>query len=261
MTEDRQRVAIVLAASKGLGRACAEVLADQGWDLVVCSRTDEGVAETVEALEARGVRASGIAADVSLAAHLERVFSHVDETFGRLDALVCNAGGPPHGGFLETDDEAWARGFELTLMSVVRAFRVAIPRMQDGGHGRLLVLGSSSARQPIPNLILSNAYRPAILGVVKSLAADLAPGGITVNMVSPGRIETERLQALDATNAERQGVPVEEVRRASQAKIPMGRYGRPQDLAAAVAFLASDEAGYITGQSLLVDGGLVTSLP
>lgn len=256
-----ERVAIVLAASKGLGRACADTLADQGWDLVVCSRTEEGVAATVEDLQDRGVRASGVAADVSVPADLERVFAHADEIFGRLDALVCNAGGPPHGGFDEIDDDGWTRGFELTLMSVVRAFRAAIPRMRAAGHGRLLVLGSSSARQPIPGLILSNAYRPALLGVVKSLAAELAPDAITVNMVSPGRIATERLRTLDVRNAERQGVSVEEVQQASEAKIPMGRYGRPEDLAAAVAFLASDAAGYITGQSLLVDGGLVTSLP
>lgn len=255
------RVAIVLAASKGLGRASAVALADQGWDLVVCSRTEPGVAATVEDLTSRGVQATGVVADVSVAADIEHVFAHADETFGRLDALVCNAGGPPHGGFNDVDDDGWARGFELTLMSMVRAFRAAIPRMQVGGHGRLIVLGSSSARQPIPNLILSNAYRPAILGVVKSLASELAADGITVNMVSPGRIATERLRSLDVRNAERQGMAVEEIERASQARIPIGRYGRPEELAAAVAFLASDAAGYITGQSLLVDGGLVTSLP
>lgn len=256
-----ERVAIVLAASKGLGRGCAEALAGHGWNLVVCSRTQQGVDETVGALEARGVQASGITADVRDPAQLDEVFAHADRTFGRLDALVCNAGGPPHGGFDEIDDDAWRLAFELTLMSVIRAFRSAIPRMREAGHGRLLVLGSSSVRQPLANLILSNAYRPAILGVVKSLAAELAPDGITVNMVSPGRIDTERVQVLDARNAARQGVPVEEVRRASQSRIPMGRYGQPSDLGAMVAFLASDEAGYVTGQSILIDGGLVTSLP
>lgn len=255
------RVAIVLAASKGLGRACAEALADRGWRLVVCSRTEEGVATTVEALEQRGAEATGIVADVGVAADLERVFAHAERRFDRLDALVCNAGGPPHGGFDEIDDDGWERGFQLTLMSVVRSFRAGIERMRAAGHGRLLVLGSSSVRQPIPGLILSSTYRPALLGIVKSLAAELAPDGITVNMVSPGRLATDQVRALDLRNAERQQITLEEVQRASEARIPMGRYGRPEDLAAAVAFLASDEASYITGQSLLVDGGLVTSLP
>lgn len=261
MVDGQRRVAMVLAASKGLGRACAEALAAKGWDLVVCSRTSEGVADTVQALEAAGARAEGIEADVSRAEDVQTVFAHADETFGRLDALVCNAGGPPPGDFLALDDDQWARGFELTLMSAVRAMRAAIPRMREGGYGRLVVLGSSSVRRPIPNLVLSNAYRPALAGVIKSLAVELGPDGITANMVSPGRLETERVGQLDAKNAEKQGKTPEQVKAASEASIPMGRYGRPADLANAVAFLVSDEAGYITGQSLLVDGGMVPTIP
>jgi 3-oxoacyl-[acyl-carrier protein] reductase len=260
MAEGR-RVAVVLAASKGLGRACAQTLAERGWDLVVCSRTAEGVRGTVEALEAAGARAEGVEADVSRAEDIERVFARADEAFGRVDALVCNAGGPPPGDFLALDDGKWERGFELTLMSAVRAMRAAIPRMRSGGFGRLVVLGSSSVRRPIPNLVLSNAYRPALAGVIKSLAVELGPDGITANMVSPGRLETERLRELDAKNAEKRGTTAEEVRAASEASIPMGRYGTPQDLAEAVAFLVSEQAGYITGQSLLVDGGLVPTIP
>jgi 3-oxoacyl-[acyl-carrier protein] reductase len=260
MTDER-RVAVVLAASKGLGRACAEVLAARGWDLVVCSRTGEGVRDTVEVLTAAGVRAEGVEADVSRAEDIERVFARADEAFGRVDALVCNAGGPPPGDFLSLDDDDWARGYELTLMSAVRALRAAIPRMRAGGYGRLVVLGSSSVRRPIPNLVLSNAYRPAIAGLVKSLAVELGPDGITANMVSPGRIETERLRQLDQKNAEKRGVDADEVRNASIASIPMGRYGAPEELAEAVAFLVSEQAGYITGQSLLVDGGLVPTIP
>jgi 3-oxoacyl-[acyl-carrier protein] reductase len=258
---DQRRVAVVLAASKGLGRACAEVLAKQGWDLVVCSRTADGVRDTVDALTALGARAEGVEADVSRAEDIERVFAHADGTFGRVDALVCNAGGPPPGDFLSLDDDDWARGYELTLMSAVRALRAAIPRMREGGYGRLVVLGSSSVRRPIPNLVLSNAYRPAIAGLMKSLAVELGPDGITANMVSPGRIETERLRQLDAKNAEKRGVDADEVRKASIASIPMGRYGAPEELAEAVAFLVSEQAGYITGQSLLVDGGLVPTIP
>ena len=261
MTDGQRRVAVVLAASQGLGRACAETLAGRDWDLVVCSRSDEGVEETVGALQALGANASGVAADVSVADDIGSVFAHADERFGRVDALVCNAGGPPPGGFLALDDDAWARGFDLTLMSAVRAIRAAIPRMRAGGYGRLLVLGSSSVRQPIPNLVLSNAYRPALAGIIKSLAVELGPEGITANMVSPGRLDTARVQSLDAKAGERQGITPEQARANSEAKIPMGHYGQPQDLAEAVAFLASEQAGYITGQSLLVDGGLVPTIP
>lgn len=261
MSDNTGRVAVVLAASKGLGRACAEALADDGWTLVVCSRTDEGVEETVKALRARGASASGVAADVATVGGIEAVFAHVDATHDRLDALVCNAGGPPPGAFLSLDDEAWARGYELTLMSVVRSVRHAVPRMRRTGYGRLIVLGSSSVRRPIPNLVLSNAYRPALAGIVKSLAVELGPDGITANMVSPGRINTDRVRELDAKAAERQQVTPEQARTASESTIPMGRYGDPAELAAAVVFLASSGAGYVTGQSLLVDGGLVPTIP
>jgi 3-oxoacyl-[acyl-carrier protein] reductase len=261
MTNDDQRVAVVLAASKGLGRACAETLADRGWRLVVCSRTDDGVADTVRDLEAAGAEAAGVVADVSRAEDIDRVFAHADERFGRLDALICNAGGPPPGDFASLDDDAWLRGYELTLMSAVRAMRAAIGRMRASGYGRIVVLGSSSVRKPIENLVLSNAYRPALDGIVKSLAVELGPDAITVNMVSPGRLDTERVRGLDAKAAERQGVSADEARAASESAIPMGRYGKPDDLAEAVAFLTSEQAGYITGQSLLVDGGMVPTLP
>ena len=261
MGTDQRRTAVVLAASKGLGRACAETLASEGFDLVVCSRTQEGVDDTVAALTSLGARAVGTPADVSDPADLEAVFATADDTFGRVDALVCNAGGPPPGGFMSLDDDAWTRGFELTLMSAIRAMRLAIPRMQAAGYGRLVVLGSSSVRRPIPNLVLSNAYRPAIAGVIKSLAVELGPDGITANMVSPGRLATARVRELDGKAAEKQGTTEEEARAASEATIPMGRYGQPEDLAHAVAYLVSEKAGYVTGQSLLVDGGLVPTLP
>lgn len=261
MADELRRVAVVLAASRGLGRACAETLAGRGWDLVVCSRTREGVEDTVRVLERAGAAAHGVDADVSGAEGITRVFAKADNAFGRVDALICNAGGPPPGGFMSLMDEDWARGFDLTLMSAVRAIRAAVPRMRAGGYGRVIVLGSSSVRRPIPNLVLSNAYRPALAGVIKSLAIELGPDGITANMVSPGRLDTDRVRQLDARSAEQNGISVEEVRASSEASIPLGRYGRPEDLAETVAFLASEQAGYLTGQSLLVDGGLVPTIP
>lgn len=261
MNRDEKRTAVVLAASKGLGRACAETLARQGWNLVVCSRTQEGVSETTQQLEDLGARAVGVAADVRVAVDVGRVFIGADEHFGRVDALVCNAGGPPTGNFLDLSDDTWKGGFDLTLMSAVRAIRQAIPRMRAGGYGRLLILGSSSVRRPLPNLLLSNVYRPALAGLIKSLAVELGPEGITANMVSPGRIDTQRVRELDAKAAAKRGTSPEQVRRDSEAAIPMGRYGEPSELANAVAFLASEQGSYITGQSLLVDGGLVPTHP
>jgi 3-oxoacyl-[acyl-carrier protein] reductase len=146
-------------------------------------------------------------------------------------------------------------------MSAVRAIRLAVPRMRAGGFGRIIVIGSSSVRQPVAGITLSNAFRPALAGLVKNLAVDLAGDGITVNMVSPGRIDTGRVRSLDAGRAQREGRDADEVRRSSEASIPMGRYGTVHEIGALVAFLASDAAGYITGQTPLVDGGMVPTLP
>ena len=254
------RAALVMAGTSGLGRGSAEALARSGHRVAICARRADRVDETVAALQALGSDAIGVVADVSKAGDIERLFAATDEHFGRLDVLVTNAGGPAPGGLLGLSDELWSAAFELTLMSAVRAIRSAIPRMQREGFGRIVVLGSSSVRQPIENLVLSNAFRPAVLGLVKSVATEVAPLGITVNMVSPGRVDTERVRQLDEGRAKAAGLTYAELRASAEKGIPAGRYGTPAEVGALVAFLASEPAAYLTGQSILVDGGMVRAL-
>ncbi len=158
------------------------------------------------------------------------------------------------------DDAAWQRAFELNLLSTVRLYRAVLPSMKERGWGRLLTLASSSVKQPIEGLILSNGVRPGVVGLSKSLSNEIAKEGITVNVIAPGRIATERLNHTDAANAERLGKTVEEVRAASVAAIPMGRLGTPEELANVAVFLCSEKASYVTGQVIVVDGGAVKSL-
>lgn len=254
------RTALVLGGTKGLGRGCADALADKGFNVAVCSRSQDDIDEAVAALSERGVKVTGLATDVTDPAQLEALFDHIATELGKVSVLVANAGGPPPGSILDLDDDKWRTGFELTFMSAVRSIRLAVPHMRESGYGRIVIIGSSSVRQPLPNLGLSNAFRPALVGVMKSLAIDLAPEHITANLVSPGRIATDRVRQPDGAAAQRQGKTLEEVQAASRANIRMGEHGQPEDLGALVAFLASPEARYITGQTILVDGGLVRSL-
>jgi len=255
------RAALVMAGTKGIGLGCAQALAGAGFAVAVCARTAGDVDATATLLRAGGAHAHGVVADVSDGESLAAVFESVDEVFGRLDVLVANAGGPAPGDFMALGDDDWRAGYELTLMSSVRAIRHAVPRMRAGGYGRIVVIGSSSVRQPVSGIALSNAFRPALAGLVKHLAGELAPDGITINMVSPGRIDTDRVRDLDERAARRDGTSYERSRRSAEAGIPMGRYGSISEIGALVAFLASEQASYITGQTPLVDGGLVPTLP
>lgn len=253
--------ALVLAGSSGLGRAIALELAREGASVALCSRSLARADEAVAAIRAEtGADVHAFEADVAVASELERLVAAAAETLGGLDILVCNAGGPPPGNFATLDDDAWRRGFELTLMSVVRSIRHAKPHLAAGEGGSVLVLGSSSVKQPLPNLLISNVYRPGIHGLVKHLSGEFAADGIRVNMLSPGRIHTDRIDQLDAANAERLGKTVEEIRAASVAQIPLGRLGTPEEFARVATFLVSPAASYMTGSSLIVDGGLVKAL-
>jgi 3-oxoacyl-[acyl-carrier protein] reductase len=255
------KVALVTAASKGLGRATATQLAAEGAQVMISSRGEEQLAKTAaEIAEATGARVEYCAADVSDAADLARLVAETEQRLGGVDVLVNNAGGPRAGGFDALDDAAWQEAFELNLLSTVRLIRGVLPHMREQGWGRIVTIASSSIKQPIPNLLLSNTYRVAILGLAKSLAVELAPDGVLINTVGPGRIATDRTAGLDATNAEKAGISIEEVRAQTEKAIPLGRYGRPEEFAKVAAFLVSGANTYLTGQHFLVDGGMVKAI-
>ncbi len=253
--------ALVLAASSGLGRATATELAREGASVAICSRDlQRAVAAADEIREETGGDVRAYEADVADAASLEALFADATRELGGLDVLVANAGGPPPGGFAGTDEAAWDRAYQLTLQSVVRSVRLAIPHLRAAGGGSILALASSSVVQPIPNLLLSNVFRPAVRALCKHLAEEMAGDGIRVNVLSPGRIHTERTEALDASRAERSGRTVEQVRAETIARIPLGRLGEPAEFGRVAAFLSSPAASYLTGIHVLADGGMVRTL-
>lgn len=253
-------VALVAASSSGLGRAVAHALASEGADVVMCARRADVLKEAAD--EVRGMSGSAVlevVADLSQAEDVERVVQAAVERFGRIDVLVTNAGGPPPGEFTAHDDEAWEKAFSTNLMSVVRLIRAALPYVKAGGRGRIINLTSTSVKQPVEGLILSNAIRAGVTGLAKTLAVELAPYGVTVNNIAPGRISTNRTRELDQARAAAQGTTEEQVHTTLSSQIPMGRYGEPDDVAHLAVFLASDKAAYITGTTIQVDGGMVKS--
>lgn len=256
----RGRVAAVAAASKGLGRASALALAQEGAHLVIFSRTEADLARTADEIRAEtGVQVLPVVGDAAIAGDVERFINAAKATFGRLDILVTNAGGPPGGSFDKFSDTDWYQAFDLSVMSVVRMIRQALPLLKVQG-GSIINIQSSSVKMPIADLTLSNSLRAAVAGLSKDLAIQLAPEGIRVNLVAPGRIETDRVRGLDKGRAAKLGISPEEFAKQYAAQIPIGRYGQPLELGRVVAFLASEAASYVTGQTLLVDGGMVKSL-
>ena len=257
------RVAVVLAASRGLGFASAKALAAEGVSLVICAREPlrlEDAAKELRASIAPGARVETLALDVSAPDAAAKVIGHARDKFGRLDVLVNNAGGPPPGGFARVGDAEWERAFQLTLMSVVRMVREALPLLRASGQGRIVNLVSTSVKQPIDDLILSNSLRMAVIGMAKTLSRELAGSGVTVNNVLPGVILTDRQRELRGAEAARRGISFEQAIAEVGQGIPAGRVGQPEDVGALVAFLASARAAYITGTSIQVDGGLVLGM-
>jgi 3-oxoacyl-[acyl-carrier protein] reductase len=253
----RDKVALVTAASKGLGRAVALRMAQEEAHVAICARGAENLDRTAAEIEAQAGRpALALPADVSDPAAAESLVEAVVARFGRLDILVTNAGGPPPARFLDLTPEDWEAAVQLTLMSAVRFCYAVVPVMKEQCAGSILAMTSITVKQPLPNLILSNSLRLGIAGLVKTLADELAPFGIRVNSICPGWTRTARVDQLLRDRAGRNGTTPEEEAARITAAIPLGRMGTPEEFAAAAAFLASPAASYITGVSLLVDGGM-----
>lgn len=253
----QDKVALVTAASKGLGRAVALRLAQEGAHVVICARGEEHLTRTGAEIEAQTDRpVLAFPADVSDPVTAEPLVEAIVEQFGRLDILVTNAGGPPPGQFLDLAPEDWEAATQLTLMSAVRLCYAVVPVMKEQGAGSILAMTSITVKQPLPNLILSNSLRLGVTGLVKTLADELAPFGIRVNSICPGWTHTARVEQLLRDRAERNSTTPEEEAAKVAAAIPLGRMGTPDEFAAAAAFLVSSAASYITGVSLLVDGGM-----
>jgi len=254
----KNKIAMVGGASKGLGFAVARALALEGAQVSIASRDREAVDAAADRIrQESGVDVLAHAADLSAADAIVRWHQDTVGRFGGVDLLFANTGGPPAGAALTFDDDAWRSAFELLVLSAIRTIRLVVPSMTARGGGAILVGTSSSVKEPIANLALSNVLRASVAALAKTLAIELAPSGIRVNNLIPGRIDTDRVRQLDAINARRAGIAVDEQHQRMAATIPLGRYGQPDEFGRMAAFLLSDAAAYITGASVQVDGGLI----
>lgn len=257
----KNKTALVLASSKGLGKATAMKLAEEGANVMIASRSESELQKTAQ--EIREKTNANVHYKVCNVMDNEQIIELVHETvakFKTIDILVNNTGGPPAGNFDDFSDKDWMNAFELTLLSVIRTIRAVLPYMRKQKSGRIVNIASSSFKQPLDNLTLSNTFRTGIMGLSKSLSQELAKDNILINTVGPGKIATDRVKELDRLRAERERLPIEEVVARSEAQIPLGRYGTPEEFANVVAFLCSEANTYVTGQAILVDGGFIKAM-
>lgn len=254
------RVALVAAGSKGLGLAVAEALAAEGVSVAICARGPAALDAAVAKISAAGGRAHGVTADVSRAADIARAVADAEAALGPIDILVTNSGGPKSGRFDSLSADDWDAAARVLLTSAVTFTRAVLPGMRARRWGRILNITSIAAKQPVDGLMLSNSLRAAVVAFARTLANEVATDGVTVNNLLPGYTRTERVVELSGQIAAREAIPVDAVYARWEAEIPMRRLGEPREFAALAAFLASDRASYITGQSIAVDGGWIKSL-
>lgn len=250
------RVALVAAASQGLGRASAAALAAEGARVAILSRRQSEIEQTAREIGAE----VGIVCDLASSESIAHAVLTAQQKLGDISILVNNCGGPPGGTFDSITETQWFASFEQVFLSALRLTRAVLPGMRTAKWGRVINIVSTSVEQPIPGLIVSNAFRPALAGWAKTLAAEVASDNILVTCVAPGRIETARTQTMDSAAAEKTGRPLEEIRKERSATVPLARYGKPEEFGTMVAYLASDRASYLTGSLVRVDGGLVSAI-
>lgn len=255
------KVAMVAGASRGLGFSVAKMLVAEGATVCIASRDRQAIDAAAGKLRAlkRGTVVASVA-DVSKPGAIEAWAKEIDQQAGGIDMLFTNSGGPPAGMAMDITDEGWQSAFDLLLLSAIRMVRVAVPSMQARGGGSILMCTSSSVKEPLVNLALSNVMRAGVSALAKTLSQELAKDRIRVNQLMPGRIDTDRLRQLDEVNATRAGITPDEQKQKTIGAIPVGRYGNADEFGCAAAFLLSDCASYITGASLQVDGGLIRSV-
>lgn len=255
------RVAIIGGGSKGLGRACADSLAQEGANLVICSRNaGELEAAATEIRGATGVEVLAVPADLSRLEDIQHLVQSTVDRYGRLDIVVANSGGPPSGRATDTTEETWSRSIDMALNFFIRMAREATPHMREQKWGRVCNILASTVYQPIDNLVTSGVTRMGAVAYAKSLADEIGRDNVLVNNVAPGFLMTERMRHIFETRSEETGQDLETVLDAGASRIPVGRFGRPEELGDFVAYLCSDKNTYVTGTTILVDGGVVRSV-
>ena len=252
----KNKTAIVCASSQGLGKAAALELASEGVNLVISSRNEETLLSVKKVIEtSTNAKIVSVVADLNKPKDIDNLYAKANSELGPIDILINNAGGPPPSNFDSLNDEDWLKAFNLTMMSSIRLSKLVLPDMKERNWGRIINISSVSVKTPVPGLFLSNSLRMGVLGWSKALSDEVASKGVTVNSVCPGSTRTARITNIFQSQSEAMGKTIEEIESHAAANIPMLRIGEPKELAALIAFLASERASYMTGLAIQVDGG------